>query len=233
MTRTSLSRWAVLGFALLALVLAVMLWRERGVRHEAEINVPFESAKVIDTVFDQTVSLKVATLSGQVRASASDAVLFGRILNTQSRTLPYTVDYFVDLRRFGKKDMRWNAATKTMVVTVPDVMPAKPNIDEAAAPVELPKGLIVPRGSMQRLQQQVSSRATGAVTKTANDPAWIARARESGRTAIAQLVKAPLAAEGVGDVNVAVRYASEGDRRSSELWDESTPLDVILRTNPR
>jgi hypothetical protein len=120
-----------------------------------------------------------------------------------------------------------------MVVTVPDVMPAKPNIDEAAAPVELPKGLIVPRGSMQRLQQQVSSRATGAVTKTANDPAWIARARESGRTAIAQLVKAPLAAEGVGDVNVAVRYASEGDRRSSELWDESTPLDVILRTNPR
>lgn len=228
MTRLSLSRWVVLGFALLALVLAVMLWRERGARQEAEINVPFESAKVIDTVFDQAISLKVATLSGQVRASASNAVLFGRILNTQSRTLPYSVDYFVDLRRFGKKDMRWNAATKTMVVTVPDVMPAKPNIDEASAVIEAPKGLIVPRGSMQRLQQQISARATGAVTKTANDPAWIARARESGRDAVARLVAAPLAAADVGDVKVVVRYATEGKGRSNQLWDESTPLEVIL-----
>lgn len=228
MTRLSLSRWAVFGFALLSLVLAGLFWREHSGRQQAEINVPFESAKVIDTVFDEAVSLKVATLSGQVRASASNAVLFGRILNTQSRTLPYTVDYFVDLRRFGKKDVRWNAGTKTMVVTVPDVSPAKPNIDEASAVLESPKGLIVPRGSMQRLQQQISARATGAVTKTANDPVWVARARESGRAAIAQLVKAPLAAAGVGEVNVAVRYASEGNGRSKELWDESTPLSVVL-----
>jgi hypothetical protein len=229
MNRLSLSRWAVLAFALLSLVLAAMLWREYGKRETAEINVPFESAKVIDTVFDEAISLKVATLSGQVRASASDAVMFGRLLNTQSRTFPYSVDYFVDLSRFGKKDMRWNKATNTMVVTVPDVVPAKPNIDEVAAPIELPKGLIVPRGSMQRLQRQVSSRATGAVNKTASDPAWIARARESGREAIAKLVKAPLEAAGVGDVNVAVRYATEGNGRSKELWDESTPLDVVLR----
>jgi hypothetical protein len=228
MTRMSLARWATLGFVLLSVVLGLFLWREHGQRREAEINVPFESAKVIDTTFDEAMSLKVATLSGQVRASASNAVLFGAVLNTQSRTLPYSVDYFVDLRRFGKKDMRWNAATKTMIVTVPDVVPAKPNIDEAAAPIETPKGLFVPRGSMQRLQQQVSSRAAGAVAKTANDPAWIARARESGRAALTRLVAAPLATAGVGDVKVAVRYATEGSGRSKELWDESTPLDVVL-----
>ena len=227
---SSVPRWAFVVIALVALVLAFALWREHGARLEAEINVPFESAKVIDTTFDKTVSLKVATLSGQVRSSASNAVLFGRILNTQSRTFPYSVDYFVDLRHFGKNDMRWNARTKTMVVTVPDVIPAAPNVDEARGSTELPKGLIVPRGSMQRLQQQTSARAVGAVSKTANDPAWIARARDSGREAMTRLVRAPLAAAGVGDVNVAVRYASEGSGRSAKLWDESTPLDVILRS---
>ncbi|CAM3140916.1 hypothetical protein SPAN111604_05965 [Sphingomonas antarctica] len=221
-------RWAFAVVALLAFILAVALWREHGARKTAETNVPFESARIIDATFDKAVSLKVATLSGQVRSSASDAVLFGRIVNTQSRTFPYSVDYFVDLRRFGKSDMRWNAATKTMVVTVPDVMPAVPNVDEARGTMEAPKGLIVPRGSMQRLQQQISGRATGVVSKTANDPAWIAKARESGRDAMAQLVRAPLAAAGVGDVKVAVRYASEGTGRSAELWDESTPLDIIM-----
>lgn len=226
---TQVSRWAFAAFTLLSLVLAVLLWREYGRRQAAETNVPFESARLIDATFDKAVSLKVATLSGQVRSSASDAVLFGRIVNTQSRTFPYSVDYFIDLRRFDSADMRWNAAKRTMVVTVPEVLPAAPNIDEARGGTELPKGLIVPRGSMQRLQQQVSARAVGVVAKTASDPAWIARARESGREAVARLVRAPLAAAGMGDVQVAVRYASEGSGRSAELWDESTPLEVILR----
>ncbi len=226
--KSGFPRWAAGLLFLLVAVLAFALWRERGARHTAEINVPYESAKVIDTAFDKAVSLKVATLSGQVRASGSDAVLFGRMLITQSRTFPYSVDYFVDLRRFGKADMRWNAATKTMIVTVPDVIPARPNIDEAAGTIESPKGLIVPRASMQRLQQQISGRATGVVTKTASDPRWIARARDSGREALARLVAAPLAAAELGDVNVVVRYASEGDGRRQTMWDESTPLEVIL-----
>ncbi len=228
MTPIPPSRWAAVGVGLVAL-LAILLWREHGKRQTAETNVPYESAKIIDATFDKTVSLKVATLSGQVRSSASDAVLFGRIVNTQSRSFPYSVDYFVDLRRFGSANMRWNAQNRTMVVTVPDVVPAAPNIDEARGTAELPKGLIVPRGSMQRLQQQVSSRAGGIVAETANDPVWIAKARESGREAMTRLVRAPLAATGLGDVRVAVRYAPEGSGRSTELWDESTPLEVILR----
>ena len=55
----------------------------------------------------------------------------------------------------------------------------------------------------------------------------IAQARNNARAALANLLRAPLAAAGKGAVNVEVRFPADG-MKSNERWDESRSLAQVL-----
>jgi hypothetical protein len=143
---------------------------------------------------------------------------------------PYSVDYFVDLRRIDSSAYRWDAARKTMIVQLPDVVPARPNVDAGAAERIGTTGVFMSRDAAQRLNGQIAVRAALRASDAAKKPEHLDRARASAREAMQELVGTPLRAAGLGEVKIVVRYPWEG-RGSGALvrWDESRSVEEVTR----
>ncbi len=219
--------FAALALAVIAL-LAFLAWRGQTRAADAEANLPYETAKVLTATLARSPALRVSTLSGHLAVTAADPGFGGLLQSTQKRVMPYTVDYFVDLARVGRASYRWNGAARTMIVELPDVTVAEPNIDEARAKGSAPSGIFVSRGAADRLHRQISARAGAVASAEAVKPENLARARENARQAVRHLTQAPLRAAGLGAVSVSVRFPFERSGAIGEQWDESTPLDTIL-----
>jgi hypothetical protein len=192
---------------------------------KAEENLPYESAKALSARFTKDISLRVGSLSGDVRAGAEAKGAFGTA--RFQRTCPYSVDYFLKLPG-GLDRLRWNEQDRVMVVRLPDVTIGEPNIDERNCSTDVPKGFWVSRKTTLALQKQVSARQFGQAGATAKEQKHMDKARENGREAVETMVGQSLTAAGVNARRVEAYYPFEG-RRSSKRWDESTPLEEILR----
>lgn len=216
----------------LALVLAVAgaFWWQQRRAERAEMEAGLAASRTLSAVFERTAALQVAKLSGEAVTRVEGASGYGMFANVQTTRAPYSVDYLVDLRRLTPADYRWNAKARIMVVTIPEVAVGKPNIDLARARTTQ-AGLFISRASGLAMQQRVAANLALAAGAKANAPENIARARESARAAVGDLVAAPLAAAGVGDVRVVVRLPGE-DRPAGldrEQWDRSRPIADVLR----
>lgn len=171
--------------------------------------------------------LRVARLSGIVQATARDERLGGLLKSGQVVKMPYSVDYHVDLRGVGERDLQWDAETRTLIVDAPDVSADRANLDEGAASVVQRSGVIVTRTAGETLAKRASLAADGAAQREATSPERMAQARELARTAIMRTMRTPLAAVGLDDARVVVTFPAERGR-SAERWDRSrTPADVI------
>jgi Protein of unknown function (DUF4230) len=217
-----------IGTVAVLLLLGWFLFRRHEAATEAR-SVGIEVSRTITASFAGMNALKVGMVSGDVLASSNTTAFFGMMPVMQRSRAPYTVDYFVDLSKLSAANYRWNAATRTMSIDVPDVTIAAPNIDGAKAAI-VQQGVYISRGAGIALQQQAAERATAAARKTAQDPKYIAQARANARAAIARLAVAPLKAAGLGTVNVAVRFPVDPkpEAVAQEVWDESTPVAEIL-----
>jgi len=212
-------------------VLAYVAWRGERRADDAEANLPYETAKVLDATLAKSASLRVSTLRGRLVVTAADPGFAGMLPSTQKRVMPYAVDYFVDLGRVGRAQYRWDAKGNAMLVELPDVTVAAPNIDEARAQGDAASGIFVSRGAADRLHQQMSARAVSVAKAEAAKPENLAKARDNAREAVTRLTRAPLAAAGLGSVKVAVHFPFERSGAIGERWDGSTPLDAILGTS--
>ena len=189
--------------------------------------------KLIDARLDGMSSLKVATLSGTIQSTAQDVRGFGLLKSDQVVKMPFSVDYFIDSRTIGAHSMEWNAASRTLIVNAPDVMPARPNVDESQRTLVQTNGLFVTRKAGEALSQQISAHAQGRAETVARSPERMAQARELGRAALSKLFSAPLAQIGFADARVIVTFPPERHGDDRERWDESTALNQALSAGKR
>jgi hypothetical protein len=112
-------------------------------------------------------------------------------------------------------------------VTIPDVVPAKPNIDETQRRTLATAGVFVTREAYDNLNRRAAVLATRTANAEAKKPEHLNAARANARKAVAQLLEAPLSVAGLGDVQVEVAFPFDGVR-ASEQWDVSPSIAEVL-----
>jgi Protein of unknown function (DUF4230) len=216
--------------ALIVLAAAAAIWWANARADRAERQLGLDAARTLSETFTKARDIRVATLSGEVIARGSDPGFANLLPTSMTVRYPYSVDYFVDLRRIDGSAYRWDAATKTMTVQVPDVMPARPNVDASQATRIGTTGVFMSRDAAQRLNGQVATRAALRATESAKKREHLDRARASAREALQDLVGTPLRAAGLGEVKVVVRYPWEANGGGRAVrWDESRTVEQVLR----
>ncbi|SOB87355.1 Protein of unknown function [Sphingomonas guangdongensis] len=186
--------------------------------------------QVIRATFARASALKVGTLNGSVQATASDRRFAGLLTADRVIKAPFSVDYFIDVSRLEERDFRYDPATRTLVVDVPDVTVGGANVDEARRTLSQTRGLFVTRGAFEQLSQRVSAAAQASAAAEANKPERIAQARDYARQALRALLETPLTAAGVTDARVLVTFPHER-RGPAERWDMSrTPEQVLANS---
>jgi hypothetical protein len=216
---------------LLALVAAVLLfaWWQHAQRQEAERRLGLDASRIVSESFSNAAELKVGTLNGKVVARGEDRGFLGVVPSEQTTAIPFSVDYFVDLNGIGREDYRWDQATRTLSVSIPDVTVARPNIDETAA-ASRQKGIYISRRAAQELARQTSSFAAARTEQAARAPKRLDQARANARQVVAKMAQGPLQAAGLGEVKVVVKFPWEaGDKAAAgERWDQSRRPEEVL-----
>lgn len=214
--------------AIAVLAAGAAIWWAHDRAERAERQLGLDAARTLSETFAKARDLRVATLSGEVIARGSDPGFAQLLPTTMTVRYPYKVDYFVDLRRIDAASYRWDAASRTMTVRLPDVVPARPNVDASQAVRIDTSGVFMSRDAAQRLNAQVAARAALRAAAAAAERRHLDRARASARDAMQALVATPLQAAGLGEVRVVVRYPWEPDEGGSPVrWDESRSLDRV------
>jgi hypothetical protein len=184
--------------------------------------------KIIAEKIGGTSDLRVSRLNGTIQSTAQDVRGFGWLKSDQVVKMPYSVDYFVDLSGLSAGDLEWDEKARTLIVNAPDVKPDKPNVDEARRTLVKTSGLFVTREAGEELSRKASAHAQARAEASARSPERMAQAREYGRTAIAKVMGAPLAAMGFGDARVIVTFPPERKSNNRDQWDVTTPINQVL-----
>lgn len=222
-------RLTVIAVVVLGIVAALALWWMQGRAERAERQLGLDAARTLSESFVKARDMRVATLSGEVIARGADPGFAGLLPTSLTIKYPYSVDYILDLRRVTGDAYRWDAATRTLNVQLPDVALAKPNVDASAAMRIGTTGAFMTRDAAQRLNAQVAARATLRAADAAAKLEHMNRARASAKEAMQALVATPLRAAGLGEVKVVARFAWEGVNPGAAIpWDESTSIENAL-----
>ena len=217
----------------LAILVAIFLaHRAEERRQEEELAQAQGIARVVSATFSRQNALKVGEISGTFDVTSVDPGMVSFLRSAQKVTLPYSIDYTVDLSSLDAGDYKWDADRRRLLVEAPPIAVGKPNIDESRRKTIATSGLFVTREAADNLSRRAASLANGAAVKEANRPEQRAKARENARQAIAATLKTPLEVAGLGDVEVEVRFADEG-RRSDEQWDVSPSIAEVLANGAR
>lgn len=200
-------------------------WQARQDRLRAEQGLA--ASRVLSAVFQRTGTLEVSRLTGdiQVQSKAVSGYLFE---NEQTTRAPYSVAYTLDLRQLKPSAWRWNGATKTMTVDLPEVTVGTPAIDMTRAQVAQ-KGMFISRTGGQAMQRQAAERLSAGAYREARKPENLLKAREAARGVVADFVRGPLAAANNGDVTVTVRLPGEAKpaNMSQDHWDVSRSIQEV------
>lgn len=183
------------------------------------------------------VTIATASIQGlreQNKLSAFQASYVAVVTSTQSRfglstertvIMPGTVDYEVDLSKLTRRDVVWDAKSKTLGVTLPQPMPSAPRININAIKTYGRDGVL---GTFTDVGSQLDNTNRVAAQKElasqALQPEPMKLARDATRRAVEQSFALPLKAAGL-DATVRVRFAGEG--RNDEIWDMSKPLEGV------
>lgn len=128
--------------------------------------------------------------------SKRDEGLISLFDTTTYAVVPGTVRYVVYPARIGTKDFRWDAASATLRVTLPDPQPVDVNIDGARVRV-LVDGIDLQSGDRRQQILQASLNAARAdMASRARQPALMQAARDAAREALTANFAAPLLAAG-------------------------------------
>lgn len=171
--------------------------------------------------------LEVRRLSGTVTTKrAVNGGPAGLLRGEMTVRQPWAVTYFTDLGRLSLDDYVWDERTRTLIVRAPPVTADPPNIDESRQVVAY-RGPFITRGMQTQLRAGVANGARQQAAAEAAKPENLLAAQEAARRAIAQNLKAPLAAAGIDDVKVVVRSSAEPGG-NNEQWDVSRSIADVL-----
>jgi hypothetical protein len=195
-------------------------------RYTVERDDTLALSQVVTATFAKGSSLKVGTLSGTVQAAATDVRGYGLLTSDQVIKAPYSVDYFVDLSRLSLQNYIWNPKSRTLSIRVPEVTVAPANVDESKMMVRR-RGLFITSAAFDAMSRISSAQAVKVAQAAAAKPENLNKARDNARVALAALLRAPLSAAGIRNVNIVVRFPTDGDR-ANQRWDESKSLASVL-----
>jgi hypothetical protein len=219
----------IITIVLLILVLGVATcqWRaseER--RRDEEIATAEGLAQVVSSTFAGQTDLKVSNVSGTIDVTSVNR---GTIFDSKLKaTLPYSVDYFVDLSGLGRDDAQYDPTSKTLLIEVPDVRVAEPHIDLTKGKVGEAEGFWVSREASANLVSRALKLTRQKADENAREPDNLARAQQEARARIAALLEVPLKTTRLDDINVQVRFAGEERTSDPSYLDLSTPYNEAI-----
>jgi hypothetical protein len=222
-------RQIVVGVLVLALVLWVGTCQWRAAedrRRDEEIATAEGLAQVVSSTFAGRTDLTVSNISGTIDVTSVNR---GTIFDSRLKaTLPYSVDYKVDLSDLGRDDARYDPASKTLLIEIPDVRVAEPHIDLTKGKVGEAEGFWVSRRASANLVSRALKLTREKADQNAREPRNLDRAREEARARIAALLEVPLKTTRFDDVNVVVRFAGEERPADPSYLDLSTPYNEAI-----
>jgi hypothetical protein len=139
------------------------------------------------------------------------------------------VRYEVDLAKLGEDDVRWDADTRTLRVKIPPIETAPPQIDLKTIQEYGENGLLRAFTDVDDVLDDANrDKGLAELTRQANGPVPMKLARDAFKRAIKQNFEAPLRAAGL-DARVEAYFADELGGDVTTRWDESTPLEEVVR----
>lgn len=185
---------------------------------------------------ETVVASSLQGLREQSRLSTFAARYVAVVTSTQTRfglsarktlIMPGLVRYEVDLARLNDRDVKWDAGTKKLIVTLPPLEVIGPQVDLNAIREYGDNGLLTALTDTEN-QLDTANRKVGQedLVKQAREPLPMRLARDATRRAVERSFSMPLRAVGM-PADVEVRFADEG-ARSVEQMDRSTSLDRIF-----
>jgi len=160
--------------------------------------------------------------------------LGGLVSSERTLILPGDVRYELDLAQLGSEDVRWDAASNTLNVTLPEIEIAGPEVDLAAAREYGESGVLsVVTDADQALDRHNRARAVADLRKQAGSAVPMRLAREAGRQAIERSFALPLQAAGFDNAKVVARYATEGSPVTEPLDRSRAYNDVLSEAQKR
>ncbi|WP_294239671.1 DUF4230 domain-containing protein [uncultured Sphingomonas sp.] len=140
--------------------------------------------------------------------------------------MPGMVRYEVDLGKLRQQDVRWDAGSRTLSVTLPPVEVDGPQVDLAAIR-EYGSGGVLTTFTDAEQRLDAANRTAGQVElmRQARAPAPMKLARDATRRAVERSFAMPLRAAGV-DASVKVRFSDEPS--NDERWDTTRTVEEVL-----
>ena len=158
----------------------------------------------------------------------------GLVSSERTLILPGDVRYELDLAQLGPEDVRWDAGSSTLSVTLPEIEIAGPEVDLAAAREYGENGVLsVVTDADQALDRNNRARAVADLRKQAGSPVPMRLAREAGRQAVERSFSLPLQAAGFDGAKVVARYPTEGSAVTEPLDRSRSYNDVLEEARSR
>lgn len=149
-------------------------------------------------------------------------------LSTQKTLImPGLVRYEVDMGKLTQRDVAWDAATRTLLVTLPPIEVEGPQVDMNAIREYGSGGLLATLTDAES-RLDAANRRAGQVelVRQARDAMPMRLARDATRRAVEGSFAMPLRAAGL-DATVKVRFADE-PKTDDSRWDTTRSLQEVL-----
>ena len=160
--------------------------------------------------------------------------LGGLVSSERTLILPGDVRYELDLAQLGPEDVRWDGASNTLSVMLPDIEIAGPEVDLAAAREYGEQGVLsTVTNADEALDRNNRARAVADLRKQAGSAVPMRLAREAGRQAVERSFALPLQAAGFDNAKVVARYATEGSPVTKPLDHSRAYNDVLEEAQTR
>jgi hypothetical protein len=174
-------------------------------------------------------SMRVPFVARYVSVVSSRQERLGGLVSAErTLILPGDVRYELDLAKLGPEDVKWDHATRTLSVTLPEIELAGPEVDLAAAREYGQNGVLsVVTDADTALDRNNRARAVADLRKQAGADVPMRLAREAGRQAVERSFSLPLQAAGYRDAKVVARYPTEGTPVTVPL-DHSRSYNEVL-----
>lgn len=142
--------------------------------------------------------------------------------------LPGDVRYELDLSKLAADDVRWDPASNTLAVRLPEVEIAGPQVDLANAREYGSGGLLATfTDAENRLDQANRAKAVADLRGQARGEVPMGLARQAARQAVERSFAMPLKAAGIADAKVVARFPGESLEEPSYL-DSSTSYNAAM-----
>jgi hypothetical protein len=165
--------------------------------------------------------------------SSEQQSLGGLVSSERTLILPGDVRYELDLSKLQPNDVSWDGTNKTLMVRLPEVEVAGPDIDINAVKEYGGGGVLSAlTNANQQLDQTNRGRAVQDLRKQATAAVPMQLARQAARQAVERSFAMPLVAAGFKDVKVVARFPTEGTDEPSYL-DLSTPYEEAIKEAER